>query len=156
MKKIIAAAIVTAFAAGCASPGGYQSSGYHERGYPQYASNYPARSYSNPPTSGTSPVLGQAAGAVAGGLLGAQVGKGNGQVAAAAVGVGVGAYAGGKMSDPCQPDFNMGHVIGGIAGGLLGAQVGKGNGRTAAAAVGAATGAVVGGNMGGTPSARCR
>ena len=84
MKKILAAAAVAVLAAGCASSGGYPHRGYHGHRYPQQASSYPSGSYSSQPS--VDPRLGQAAGAVAGGLLGAQVGKGNGRVAAAAVG----------------------------------------------------------------------
>ena len=160
----------TVLASGCATHPQY-SSGPHDRGYggdpyyrgtgyddrnPRGYSSYPA---GNPgsapaPSSGIGSYLPQAAGAVAGGLLGAQVGKGNGRVAASAAGAAVGAYAAGRMADPCQPSLNMGHVIGSIAGGLLGAQVGSGNGRVAAAAAGAATGGTVGGNMGGTSNCR--
>lgn len=160
----------TTFASGCATQapyssgqydrgyGGdpyYRNSGYDDRNYRGYDSYPASRSANAPaPSPGIGSYLPQAAGAVAGGLLGAQVGKGNGRVAASAAGAASGAYVAGRMADPCQPSLNLGHLIGGLAGGLLGAQVGGGNGRTAAAAVGAAAGTTVGGNMGGTSSCR--
>jgi outer membrane lipoprotein SlyB len=146
--KLIAVVAGCALLSACATPG-YQS-GYYDRGDARYASAPASES-----SSGGS-YLPQAAGAVVGGLLGAQVGRGNGQVAAAATGAAVGAYAAGRATDPCPSDINMGHVIGGLAGALLGAQVGQGNGRAAAAAVGAATGAVAGGQMVGGGGGGCR
>lgn len=147
-----------ALASGCATQAPYsdpyyRSGGYDDRYYRGYDSYPVSRPASAPaPSYGAGSYLPQAA--VAGGLLGAQVGRGNGRVAASAAGAATGAYVAGRMADPCQPSLNLGHIIGGVAGGLLGAQVGNGNGRTAAAAVGAAAGSTIGGNMGGTSSCR--
>lgn len=72
--------------------------------------------------------------ALIGGLAGAQVGKGNGQVAAAATGAAIGAMA-------AQGGVSQEATLGAVAGGLIGSQVGSGGGRVAASALGAGLGA---------------
>ena len=81
---------------------------------------------------------------VAGGLIGNQIGAGNGRTAATAAGAAVGALAGDRYDNGPEDRSVLGAVIGGVAGGLLGSQIGHGSGRAAAAAVGAVTGALVG------------
>lgn len=64
---------------------------------PQYGNVYPG--YSAPPRAGASnPLMGQAVGAVAGGVLGNQIGKGNGRVIATAVGAVIGGAVGGQVA----------------------------------------------------------
>ena len=154
-SKFIFALTIAAFASGCATQGGNYDRGYsNDGGQRPY---YSGQSQSGPAQSsgGGNAVMGQVAGAAAGGLLGAQVGRGNGRVAASAVGAAGGAYAGGRIADPCAPTFNMGHIVGAIFGGLAGAQIGKGNNsHTAGSAVGAAVGSTVGGNVMGTSPCR--
>ena len=73
-------------------------------------------------------------GAIAGGLIGHQVGQGNGRTAATAAG----AVLGSGMASGCV------NPIGAIAGGLIGQLAGRGNGRDAAAAAGATVGSRMG------------
>lgn len=151
---MITGALLAVLAAGCASTGGggyYQSAPYQNYGY-HYASGQPQ--YGSTLQGNVLPA--QAAGALAGGLLGAQFGSGNGRLAAAALGATAGAYGVGKFADPCQPDLNLGHALGALAGGLLGSQFGRGRGNVAATALGATTGALVGGNLRATPNPNCR
>lgn len=59
------------------------------------------------------------------GVLGAQIGQGNGRVAASAAGAALGTLAG----TGCP--LNGGAIIGGAAGGLLDGQIGRGKGQGA-------------------------
>jgi uncharacterized protein YcfJ len=171
--RMLVAAAATALLAGCASQGGYYHSAPADRAYREphvrdyrvrdverrdygYREAVPDRTHSSAPTAGQrgNVVPAQVAGAVAGGLLGAQVGSGSGRLAAAAVGAAAGAYGVGRMADPCQPDLNAGHAVGGVAGGLLGSMVGSGRGRSLATALGAAAGAITGGNLASQPGCR--
>lgn len=66
----------------------------------------PQRYYEQPaayPSSGGNRVLGQAVGAVAGGVIANRFGKGNGRVAATAVGAVLGSVVGGNMADYGRP-----------------------------------------------------
>ncbi len=87
---------------------------------------------------------GAAIGGVAGGVIGNQMGAGNGRIATTAVGAAVGAIAGDQIDNGTDQRSYLGSVIGGVAGGLLGSTIGHGNGRAAAAAVGAVGGALLG------------
>ena len=73
-----------------------------------------------------------------GGVLGSQVGKGRGSLAAAGAGAALGTLGG----TGCP--LNGGAILGSALGGVIGAQVGKGRGRTIASAVGAAYGSLAG------------
>lgn len=55
------------------------------------------------PVSGGNRLVGQAVGAVAGGVIGNQFGRGNGRVAATAVGAVVGSVVGGNMAEYGRP-----------------------------------------------------
>lgn len=71
----------------------------------QYAP--PPRHYEPPvpayPASSGNRVMGQAVGAVAGGVIGSRFGQGNGRLAATAVGAVVGSVVGGNMADYGRP-----------------------------------------------------
>lgn len=110
------------------------------RPYWQPQGNYYSPTYTNQPNNSLSGTIG----AIAGGVIGSQVGRGNGSVASSAIGAATGLVVG----SGCRT-VTGGQVIGAIAGGILGSQVGRGNGRTVAAAIGAATGAAIGTNLGG-------
>jgi uncharacterized protein YcfJ len=73
-------------------------------------------------------------GALVGGLAGAQVGSGNGRLAAAGAGAAIGAMT-------AQGQYSHEAALGGLAGGLVGSRIGGGNGRVAATALGAGLGA---------------
>ena len=68
----------------------------------------------------------------------ANVGQGNGRVAAVALG----SASGAMMAGGSKVSTNS--ALGGIAGSFLGSLVGQGNGRNAAGAVGASVGAMAG------------
>ncbi|MQY51944.1 glycine zipper 2TM domain-containing protein [Rhodocyclus tenuis] len=79
---------------------------YRDRPVPVYAAPVEPRYYQEqtrvyqaPPPYNGNRVIGQALGAVAGGILGNQVGAGNGRVAATAVGAVVGSMVGGNLSE---------------------------------------------------------
>lgn len=82
---------------------------------------------------------GMAIGGVAGGVLGNQIGKGNGKLAA----TGLGAVIGSSIGGGGKP-ANVGAAVGGLAGGLLGSLVGGGTGQAIATAIGAIAGASIG------------
>jgi uncharacterized protein YcfJ len=118
--------LAAAALAGCATaPQGYA----HNYGHPALnaAMAPPAPSRSNDPAR-------VAGGALLGGLAGAQVGSGSGQVAAAGAGAAIGAMA-------AQGGISQEATLGAVAGGLIGSRVGNGTGRVAASALGAGLGA---------------
>lgn len=72
----------------------------------QYYEPRPQRYYEQPasyPSSGGNRLVGQAVGAVAGGVIGNQFGQGNGRVAATAIGAVVGSVIGGNVADYGRP-----------------------------------------------------
>ena len=102
---------------------------------------YAQSAYSQAPDS-QSPSLPQifkgAAGGLLGGLLGHQVGGGNGRTAATAVAAATGTV----IASGCR--VSSGTVLGGLVGGIFGSQVGGGRGKDVMAGVGASVGSLIG------------
>lgn len=92
-------------------------------------------------------------GVVAGALVGNAVSHGNGGAIAA------GAVAGGVIGasgDPCATPMNGGTLVGAVAGFALGRNVGRGSGRTVAEVAGALVGGNIGGQIASGPRPGCR
>lgn len=70
---------------------------YRDR--PVYYEQEPARYYAPAPRQDNSRILGQAMGAIAGGVLGNNIGQGNGRIAATAIGAVIGGAMGGNLTD---------------------------------------------------------
>lgn len=122
MKPVHAAAVSLAFLSGCAAP----QPAMVNYGHP--ALNQPAPSgFQNDPGR-------VAVGTVAGGIIGSQLGGGNGRL----VGTAVGAATGAMMS---QGQYTNDAAVGAAIGGIIGSRFGGGNGRAAATAIGAGLGA---------------
>ncbi|GAB2181647.1 hypothetical protein DLREEDagrD3_18700 [Denitratisoma sp. agr-D3] len=66
---------------------------YYAQPYPQ-----PTGYYAPPPRSDGNRFIGQAMGAIAGGVIGSNIGQGNGRIAATAIGAALGSVVGGDLS----------------------------------------------------------